>query len=377
MVLAPYQPMKLLISCNTVFTNSDAKEEDVDSTQQNGKAMKTVPVEAAVGMVLCHDVTQIVPGKVKGAAFKRGRIIRSEDIPLLLDMGKRHIYVYDLAEGYIHEDDAAHRIAVAAIGGNLTLTKPEEGKVNLVATGSGLLRINVSALNEINAVEEIIFSTLHNHRPVNERLHVGGTRIIPLVTSTEKIEQVEDICRRYHPVVDIRPFNVYKVGIVTTGSEVYHGRIKDKFGPVIYKKFEELGSSIIRQDFVSDDIDMTVSAIKGLIADGAQMIAVTGGMSVDPDDLTPASIRAAGGKVITYGAPVLPGAMFMLAYIGNVPVVGLPGCVMYHRTSIFDLVVPRILAGENLTRKDITEMGHGGFCMDCDLCRYPDCAFGK
>lgn len=349
----------------------------MQSTEQNGKAMKTVPVEAAVGMVLCHDVTQIVPGGVKGPAFRRGRIIRSEDIPLLLDIGKRNIYVYDLAEGYVHEDDAAYRIARAAVGSNLALTEPVEGKVNFVATGIGLLKIDVAALDEINSIEEIIFATLHNHRPVNEHLNVAGTRIIPLVTSAEKIEQVEEICRRYHPVVDIRPFDVYRVGIVTTGSEVYHGRIQDKFGPVIYKKFEALGSSIIRQDFVPDDIDMTVSAIKKLIADGAQIIAVTGGMSVDPDDLTPASIRAAGGEVVTYGAPVLPGAMFMLAYIGDVPVVGLPGCVMYHRSSIFDLVVPRILAGETLTRRDITAMGHGGFCSDCDVCRYPNCAFGK
>lgn len=353
------------------------KEVGVELAEHYGKSMKTVPVEAAVGMVLCHDVTQIVPGGKKGPAFRKGRIIQSEDIPLLLDIGKRNIYVYDLAEGFIHEDDAAHRIARAAIGGNMTLTDPEEGKVNLVAACSGLLNINVAALNEINSIEEIIFASLHTHCPVVEQTHVAGTRIIPLVTPTEKIERVEEICQRNYPVVDIRPYDAYRVGIVTTGSEVYHGRIEDKFGPVVRRKFEELGSSILRQVFVPDDIEMTVAAIRNLIADGVGMIAVTGGMSVDPDDLTPASIRAAGGKVVTYGAPVLPGAMFMLAHIGDVPVVGLPGCVMYHRSSIFDLVVPRIMAGETLTRKDIVAMGHGGFCSGCDVCRYPDCAFGK
>ena len=339
--------------------------------------MKTVPVESAVGMVLGHDVTQIIPGKVKGPAFRKGRIIQAEDIPKLLDMGKRNIYVFDLTEGWVHEDDAALRIAKAAIGKHLLLTDPVEGKVNLVAETNGLLKINIAALKAINAIEDVIFATLHTHRPVTQNAHVAGTRIIPLVTGKEKIEDVENLCRRHHPIVEILPYDSYRVGIITTGSEVYHGRIEDKFGPVIYRKFEALGSTVLRQVFVSDDIEMTANAVRELIADGAQMIAVTGGMSVDPDDLTPAGIRAAGGKVVTYGAPVLPGAMFMLAHIGEIPVVGLPGCVMYHQTSIFDLVVPRLLAGLTVTRDDIIAMGHGGFCAGCDPCRYPNCAFGK
>jgi molybdenum cofactor synthesis domain-containing protein len=206
---------------------------------------------------------------------------------------------------------------------------------------------------------------------------VAGTRIIPLVTDEEKLAAVEAICKAHHPIVDIKPFAAYKVGIVTTGSEVFHGRIKDKFGPVIHKKFAKLGSTVLRQIFVSDEVQMTVSAIHELLAEGAEMITVTGGMSVDPDDQTPASIRAAGCKVVTYGAPVLPGAMFMLAFIGNIPVLGLPGCVMYYQASIFDLVVPRILAGDVLTRADIVAMGHGGFCAACKSCRFPNCAFGK
>lgn len=345
--------------------------------QTNSKAMKTVPVESAVGMVLCHDITRIVPGKIKGPLFRRGRIIREEDIELLLDIGKRNLYVFDLDEGFVHEDDAAFRIGRAAIGKNVSLTEPVEGKVNLIAAENGLLKINVAALNQINAIEDVIFATMHTHRPVTRQMSVAGTRIIPLVTSKERIEQVESICRQFHPIVEILPFTAYRVGVVTTGSEVFHGRIEDKFGPVINKKFSELGSVVLKQVFVSDDIDMTVKAIRELIGDGAQMIAVTGGMSVDPDDLTPASIRAAGGNVVTYGAPVLPGAMFMLAHIGDIPVVGLPGCVMYHNASIFDLVVPRILAGETVSRADIIAMGHGGFCSGCDPCRYPNCAFGK
>ncbi|MGD8369422.1 MAG: molybdopterin-binding protein [Desulfobacterales bacterium] len=339
--------------------------------------MKQVSVEKAAGMVLCHDITRIVPGEAKGPAFRKGHVIRSEDIPLLLDLGKRHLYVLDLSPDELHENDAARRIAAAAAGRGLTLTEPVEGKVNLLADGYGLLKIDVEALGRINGIEDVIFSTLHTGQAVQPGQPLAGTRIIPLVTSLKKIEEVEAICRSCFPVVEVRPFARISVGIVTTGSEVYCGRIADRFGPVVQAKFDELGSRVLRQEFVSDDIDMTVKAIHGLIEDGARMVAVTGGMSVDPDDQTPAAIRAAGGRVVTYGAPVLPGAMFMLAYIGEVPILGLPGCVMYYRASIFDLVVPRLLAGDTVTRENIAAMGHGGFCASCEECRFPNCAFGK
>jgi hypothetical protein len=255
--------------------------------------MKTVAVEDAVGKVLCHDITQIVPGFFKGRAFKKGCIIQPEDIPTLLDLGKAHLFVLDLQAGMIHENEAAQRIAAAAMGGGLTATEPVEGKVNLVASRKGLLTIDTEALYRINDIEDI------------------------------------------------------------------------------------MGSEVVRQVLVSDDVDMAVAAIKGLISDGADFIVVTGGMSVDPDDQTPASIRAAGGKVTTYGAPVLPGTMFMLAHVDQVPVLGLPGCVMVYKASIFDLVVPRMLAGETLCKADIVAMGHGGFCSNCPDCKYPICAFGK
>ena len=291
--------------------------------------------------------------------------------------GKAHIYVFDMKAGMIHENEAAQRIATAATGDGLSLSEPVEGKVNLVATQSGLLKINTDALYRINEIEDVMMATLHSHNHVHSSQPVAGTRIIPLYTDEKRIETVERICRECFPVIQVKPFTPLKVGIVTTGSEIYHGRIEDKFGPVLREKFSALGSEVIKQVFVADNIDMTVNAIEDLIRDGAQLIAVTGGMSVDPDDQTPASIRAAGGTVVTYGAPVLPGAMFMLAHIGDVPVVGLPGCVMYYKASIFDLVVPRMLAGETVTKADIISMGHGGFCSNCPDCRYPICAFGK
>ncbi|QTA79941.1 Putative molybdopterin binding domain-containing protein [Desulfonema limicola] len=337
----------------------------------------SISVHDAVGTVLCHDITRIVPGEYKGPAYKKGHIITEDDIPILLNLGKEHLYVLELMSDYVHEDDAAERIALAAAGPGLKLTEHSEGRVDMIAEFTGLLKINIKALTRLNSLGEIIFGTLHSGHLVSSGRAVAGTRIIPLVIEDEKIRAAEALCRDHFPLIQVKPFRSCRVGMVTTGSEIYHGRIEDKFGPVVKKKFQELGSRVIRQIMVSDDRSMTVDAICTLISEGAEMIVVTGGMSVDPDDQTPAGIRAAGGDVVIYGAPTFPGAMFMLAYIGDVPVMGLPGCVMYSRTTIFDLVVPRILAGESVTREDIARLGHGGFCAGCAECRYPICGFGK
>jgi molybdenum cofactor synthesis domain-containing protein len=339
--------------------------------------MRIVPVCEAEGMVLCHDITEIVPGKVKGRAFKKGHIVRNEDIAKLLDLGKEHLYVWEVDKNLLHENDAAMRIASAAAGRGIILTEPIEGKVELKAERYGLLKINTSALEEINDIEEIVLATIHSNQLVDAGQVVAGCRAVPLVIDTSKIEAVETICKAAFPVVEIKPLRALTVGIVTTGSEVYHGRIKDKFGPVLRAKLEEFGSRFMRQIFADDSIVMIAEAIRTLIQEGAEMIITTGGMSVDPDDVTPSGIRAAGGQVVVYGAPALPGSMFMLAYIGDIPVLGLPGCVMYHKTTILDLIAPRILAGEEVTRKDIVRFAHGGLCLGCNPCRYPACGFGK
>ncbi len=339
--------------------------------------MKSVPVQDAIGMVLCHDVTQIIPGKFKGRAFKKGHIIRPEDISTLLDIGKEHVYVWEIEEGFLHEDDAAIRIASAAAGEGIVLSEPKEGKVELSAASRGLLKINSAALYHINEVDQVICATLHTNQTVTEGKVVAGTRIIPLVIEESKILQVENICKTHFPLVAVKPFKPHTVGIITTGTEVYHERIKDTFTPVLCNKFNELGSTVVQQRIVPDSIELIVTAIAEVIGEGVELIAVTGGMSVDPDDVTPAGIKTAGGRIITYGAPALPGAMFLLAYIGSIPVLGLPGCVMYHKTTIFDLIVPRILAGEVIVREDIIKLGHGGLCANCEECRYPGCSFGK
>jgi len=299
------------------------------------------------------------------------------DIPRLLDIGKDNLYVLDLSAGFVHENEAAVRIALAVAGPGLRLSEPSEGKVMLTAAVDGLLKINVEALGSINAIEEIALATLHSNRPVAEGVPVAGTRIIPLFTDEARLQRIEEIGKAHHPIVTIRPFSRMKVGLITTGNEVYHGRTQDQFSPVIQAKFKAFGSMILRQMLVSDSVSMTKQAIETLIAEGAEMIVATGGMSVDPDDRTPASIRAAGAEVVTYGSPTFPGSMFMLAYLGKVPILGVPGCAMFNKATVLDMVLPRLLAGERLTRKDFIVLGHGGLCSACSDCRFPECSFGK
>ena len=342
---------------------------------EKGK-MRAVPVEEAVGKILTHDITRIVPDLFKGPEFKKGHIIRPSDVERLLDMGKRHVYVTGL-NGEVHEDQAALRIARAALGKHIDIFDPCEGKVEFKSQIQGLLKINVQGLTSLNRIEDVIFASLHTDQVVEPGQDLAGTRVIPLSIDEERVKEAERVCEEFFPIIDVRPLARLSVGLVITGSEVFNGRIRDGFGPVVQEKFKGLGSEIMEKILVSDDMDMTVKAIQGFLDRGAGMIAVTGGMSVDPDDLTPAAIRAAGGDIVSYGAPVLPGAMFMLAYIRGIPVIGLPGCVMYHRASIFDLIVPRLLAGETLSRADIQVMGHGGFCSSCKTCRFPSCSFGK
>lgn len=338
--------------------------------------MKEIAVEKAVGTVLAHDLTQIIPGEYKGPKFKKGHVITEEDIPVMLSMGKKHLYVLEKDDTDVHENDAALRIASKAAGNGIKLTDPAEGKIELIAEINGLLKIDRERLYQLVAQDEIMFASIHDNIVVREGEKLAGTRIIPLFVAEEVMQKAEAILAD-GPIIEIIPLKEMRVGVVTTGSEVYSGLIEDAFGPVLVRKFGALGSKVEKQLFADDDDEMIADCIKQLIDDGMDIIGITGGMSVDPDDRTPSGIRKAGGEVISYGAPVLPGAMFMLSYIGDVPVVGLPGCVMYSRTSIFDLIVPRLLAGEKITKADINKLAVGGLCLNCEVCTYPICGFGK
>jgi molybdopterin biosynthesis enzyme len=338
--------------------------------------MKKVSVHEAVGTVLLHDLTQIVPGDFKGPRFKKGHVVRDEDIETLLGMGKRSLFVVEPGDGDVHEDDAAARIAQAAAGRGIRLEGPREGKIELVADADGLLKVDTGALARLVEDDEIVFATIHGNRIVKKGQKVAGTRVIPLFVNETAVAAAEAACGG-GALVEVLPLKPMRVGLVTTGNEVYTGMIKDAFGPALDKKFSAMGSVIMRQIFTDDDEGMIAGAIKELVGEGAEIIGVTGGMSVDPDDRTPAGIRAAGARVESYGAPALPGSMFLLAYIGDIPVVGLPGCVMYSHTSIFEVVVPRLLAGEKVTKSDIKKLAHGGLCLNCAICVWPDCGFAK
>lgn len=340
--------------------------------------MEKVRVEDAVGMVLCHDITEIVPGKFKGRAFAKGHVIQEEDIEKLLDLGKRHIYVWDLSKGYVHENDAALRMVQAAAGENIVFSEVKEGKIELRAACDGVLKINLDALYAVNSDDEICFATIHGNKQVTKGKLLAATRVIPLAVKEEVLERFEKACKESKtPLVEVKPFCPAKIGVVTTGSEIVSGRIADQFGPVLEKKAAEVGATIMGQVFPGDEPEAITQAILDFLAQGADMVQVTGGMSVDPDDMTPSAIRACADEVVIYGTPVLPGAMFMLAYVQGKPVVGLPGCVMYAKRTVFDLAVPRLLTGEKLTRRDFVLMAHGGQCQNCPVCTYPDCGFGQ
>jgi len=338
--------------------------------------MKEISVIDAVGTVLAHDLTQILPGKFKGSKFKKGHIIRSEDIQVLLSMGKKHLFILEKGDHDVHEDEAALRIGKTIMGTGLTFEAKGEGKIEIYSAIDGLLKINKKVLEQIVDDDQIVLATIHENQMVSKGEKIAATRVIPLFVKEEVISRVEQLTKEVN-VVSVIPLQNLKVGIVTTGSEIYSGMIKDEFGPVLVKKFGKLGNEVIKQVFSDDDETMIASCIEEIINEGAELICVTGGMSVDPDDRTPLGIRKAGAEVVTYGASVLPGAMFMLAYIGKIPVVGLPGCVMYSRTSIFDLIVPRILAGEKPSKAEIKKLAYGGLCLGCKNCQYPMCGFGK
>jgi molybdenum cofactor synthesis domain-containing protein len=327
--------------------------------------LKVIPVEQAVGLPLAHDITEIVPGKHKGPAFRRGHVIRQEDVSKLLDVGKANIYVMELEKDEVHEEDAARRLAKAAAGTNLKLTGPSEGRINLVAAISGLLKVDVDLLYRFNCLGELMLATLPGDRFVKEGTVVAGTRTIPVLVKESLVKQAEALCKD-KPIVRLLPMPSKHFRLVVTGSEVFTGRIKDGFGPIVSKKVGELGSSVDSVKLAPDDPDVIAGHIKDAKQAGADIILVSGGMSVDPDDKTPEGIRRSGAKVETHGFPVLPGSMFLMAYLGDTPVMGLSGCVLHDPFTAFDALLPRLIAGEKITRADIMAMGHGGLAKKHD-----------
>ena len=338
--------------------------------------MKKVNVRDAVGMVLCHDITQIIPGKFKGRAFQKGHIIQEEDIEKLLSCGKEHIYVWEYKEGILHENEAAERLRDIVCGDGIEFgAEIKEGKIDFFAKEDGLLKVNEEELFKINSLGEMMVATIHNNTPVKKGEKLGGTRIIPLVIEEEKIKRAEELIPT--KIMEVKKIYTKKAYMITTGSEVYSVKIQDAFGPAVKRKLEEYNCELVRQVILPDDKEKIKEAIKDALNDGAELVMCTGGMSVDPDDMTPTAIKETVAELVTYGSPVLPGAMLLVAYNGDVPILGLPGCVMYNKRTAFDLVLPRVLANEKVTFEDIAKLGHGGFCLNCKVCTFPHCSFGK
>ncbi len=338
-----------------------------------------ISVEDAVGTVLAHDITEIRRGEFKGPAFKKGHVIHRDDVCRLQRLGKRHLHVLQIEEGRLHEDQAAEALANAFCGDGVTWKDaPREGKISLVAARDGLLAVNVRALEAINLLGEVMCASRHTHFPVREGDTVAALRAIPLVIDASVVEKAVAVAGALpEGLLRVKPLRKARAGLVITGYEVYHGLVQDQFELVLQRKVAQLGSEILEAVIVPDDADLIAENITKLLDRGADLLLVTGGMSVDPDDVTRVGIDKVGASQVIYGAPVLPGAMFLLAHIGSVPILGIPACGLYHEITILDLILPRILAGDRITRADIAALGHGGLCLDCKDCRFPICPLGK
>jgi len=394
-----------------------------DMHERSGCAMKTIPVDQAVGTVLAHDITEIRPGEFKGRAFKKGHVIREEDVCHLQRLGKEHLFVLNVAEDEMHENAAAFAIARALMGGGVAIKgEPKEGKITIVAERDGLLKIDRDALLSFNMLGEVMCATMHDNTAVKKGQTVAGTRAIPLVVKRSIVDEAVKIASQVRSaefgvrsefenpqsairnpqssggVIEVKELRKPKVGVVITGNEVYHGRIKDAFAPVITKKIEAINGELVGVYYAPDDKGFIVDRLRELVNAGADLLITTGGMSVDPDDVTRFAIRELGADDIVYGSAALPGAMFLVAYLkkageelfppenpqsairnlqSEIPILGIPACGMYSKTTVFDLVLPRVLAGEKIGRKELAALGHGGLCLQCEVCHYPVCPFGK
>lgn len=342
--------------------------------------MKEIRTEDAVGHVLCHDITQIIKDEKKDVLFKKGHIVREEDIPALLSVGKEHLYVWEKQEGILHENEAAEILYRISADIHMHGSDIKEGKIELIADCDGVLKIRRDALLAVNSLGEMMIASRHGDFPVKKGDKIAGTRIIPLVIEKSKMDKAEKVAGT-KPIFSILPYRSKKVGIITTGSEVQKGLIKDTFTPVLKEKLDEFLCQILGQTLPGDERSQITSDILSFIDQGADMVICSGGMSVDPDDRTPGAIKDTGAEIVTYGAPVLPGAMLLLSYYQNndkiIPILGLPGCVMYARRTVFDLILPRIMADDRICADEIASYGEGGLCLNCDVCTFPNCGFGK
>lgn len=346
--------------------------------RQTDDGMTRIKVEEAIGTRLAHDITEIRPGEFKGPSFRRGHKVQEQDVCRLMRLGKRHLYILDLNEGQVHEDDAVKELATALAGPGITFgSEPKEGKLQLQAAYTGLLKVNTRALVDFNLIPDVMCAAMHDNVPVSRGQIVAGTRAIPLVIQRQALDRAVSLAQKRSPIFSIKAYHRKSVRLLITGNEVYEGLIEDRFEAIVKKKLDALGASLKETMILPDDPGQIADTVRRFAAADTDMIITTGGMSVDPDDVTRHGIRQAGVDSFHYGAAVLPGAMFQLSYKGEMPIVGIPACGLYYQTTIFDLVLPRLLAGERLDDRDLARLAVGGLCLDCPVCRYPACPMGK
>jgi molybdenum cofactor synthesis domain-containing protein len=339
---------------------------------------KTIPVDQAVGTTLAHDMTEIIPGKSKAPAFKRGHKVKSEDLCRLMRMGKNNLYVLDLKKDQVHEDDAVYELACALAGpGVIFSSNPTEGKLELKAAYPGLFKVNIDALIDFNMIEDVMCASIHNNTCVDINQSLAATRAIPLVIKRNELERAVKTARTNYPIFSVKIFSPLKIRLIITGNEVYNGLIQDRFQTIVEKKTRALGAIVKETVILPDNLEMISDQIKSYLKKDTDLIITTGGMSVDPDDVTKAGIEKAGFDEVHYSSAVLPGAMFLLGYNKTTSIMGLPACGLYHETTIFDLILPRLMAGEKPEKRDLAKLCHGGLCQNCNPCRFPACPFGK
>lgn len=338
--------------------------------------MKLIRTQDAVGQMLCHDITRIVRGVVKDTPFRKGHIVTAEDIPLLLSLGKDNLYIWENDETMMHENEAAEVLRSLCQGADMHAGEVREGKIELTAEADGLFLVDVERLRAVNSLGQICIATRSSGFTVHKGDRLCGMRVIPLIIKRDFMDKVSAF-HKGDSLLKINRFVKTRFAVVTTGNEVFHGRIKDTFTPVLEEKLAEFGAVMVAHEYSDDDAEHIKAAIAKVCESDAEMIFCTGGMSVDPDDRTPLAIRESGAEIISYGSPVLPGSMFLMGYLPDGrPIAGLPGCVMYNGRTIFDLVLPYILSDTRVTAEQLSAYGNGGLCLGCKECHFPNCGFG-
>ena len=339
--------------------------------------MKTIKTEDAVGHVLCHDITQIIKDEKKDAVFRKGHIVEEKDIPVLLSLGKDNLYVFEKDENMMHENEAA--LVLYDICADKTVMHPseiKEGKIDIFSDIDGLFKVDKKRLFAVNSQGQMMIASRHGNTYVKKGDKLAGTRIIPLVIEKEKMLKAQKAAQGA-PIFRIMPLKRKKAAVIATGNEVFYGRIKDTFTDTIKEKLAEFSADVIYKAVCPDNDEIITKECLKAVENGAEMVFCTGGMSVDPDDRTPLAIKNTGARIVSYGSPVLPGAMLLISYLNDIPIIGLPGCVMYSKRTVFDIVLPRLLADDIITENELALLGEGGLCLNCENCVYPNCGFGK